>query len=97
MVRELIYFDKRLGPDSDRFNALFKEVKAKMGELGVVVGRTWSPMTGQLRTLIMEREFESLAAYEADDALFHSSPEFMAKWRELESLVRGIRVEVWAN
>ncbi len=97
MIRELIYFDLRLGPDSDRFRALFEEVRRDMADLGVVVGRSWSPMTGRLRTRIMEREFESLAAYEADDERFHSSPEFMAKWRELESLVREIRVEVWGG
>ena len=46
MIRELVYFDLRLGPDSDRFKALFAEVRAGMAELGVVMGRTWMPMTG---------------------------------------------------
>ncbi len=97
MVRELIYFDLHLGPESDRFRDLFNEVREGMRELGVVVGRRWVPMTGPLRTVIMEREFESMAAYEADDERFHSSKAFMAKWRELEAASKAIRVEVWGG
>lgn len=95
MVRELIFFELRLGSGTEEFNAAFRAVREAMAELGVVVGRTWSPMTGEVRTRILEREFESLAAYEADDAKFHGATEFMALWRAMESTAKSIRVEVW--
>lgn len=95
MVRELIYFDLRLGADTEAFKDVFRRVRHEMEALGVVVGRTWSPMTGEVRTTILEREFESLAAYEEDDRRFHGATELMALWREMESTLRGMRVEVW--
>ena len=68
-----------------------------MADLGVVVGRTWGPMTGEVRTVILEREFESLAAYEDDDARFHEAKDFMTLWREMEATLKGMRVEVWQD
>jgi hypothetical protein len=66
-----------------------------MRALGVEVGRTWGPMTGEVRTVILEREFESLAAYELDDVRFHGATDFMTLWREMEATLKGMRVEVW--
>jgi hypothetical protein len=54
-------------------------------------------MTGPARTVIVEREFESLAADEADDAWFHDFKEFMRLWRAMEGTLRAMRVEVWQN
>lgn len=96
MIRELVYFEVGVGPETERFKAAYRVVREGMAALGVVMGRTWWPGTGVMRTAIMEREFESLAAYEADDERFHSSREFMASWRELEATVREMRVELWS-
>ena len=95
MVRELIYFDVELGGGTEDFMAAFRKVKEAMEAIGVVVGRTWSPMTGDGRTVILEREFESLAAYERDDEKFHDADDFMLLWREMEATLKGMRVEVW--
>ncbi len=95
MVRELIYFDLHLGQGTEDFTAAYKRVRAAMEELGVVPGTMWGTMTGPVRTMILEREFESLAAYEDDDRLFHGAKDFMHLWREMEATLRGMRVEVW--
>lgn len=95
MVREKIYFKLKLGPDTNRFLALLKEVQLMMGQLGVAPGRRWSNMTGDGRWVMIEREFPSLSAYEEDDRNFHAGEEFMAKWREMESLAEVMRVELW--
>lgn len=95
MMRELIFFELRLGPDSDRFSALFKQVKAAMAAIGVVVGRSWGNAAGTGRIVVLEREFESMAAYEADDERFHEAREFMALWREMETCLVSMRVEIW--
>ena len=97
VVRELIFFDLHLGQGTEDFNAAFKEVQAEMASIGVVLGRKWGYLTGTVRTVVYEREFESLAAYEEDDALFHNSKDFMRLWRAMESTLRGMRVEVWQN
>jgi hypothetical protein len=95
MMRELIFFELRLGPDSDRFSTLFKQVKEAMTDVGVVVGRSWGNATGVGRIVVLEREFDSMAAYEADDERFHDARAFMALWREMETCLVSMRVEIW--
>lgn len=97
MVRELIFMDLRLGPDTDRWKEAFAEVQDAMRRIGVEPGRMWHPMTGSGRTVVIEREFESLAAYEADDERFHDATDFMALWRTMEALLDRMRVEVWQS
>lgn len=97
MVRELIFFDLHLGQGTEDFYAVYDEVKERMASIGVVVGRQWGYMTGQVRTIILEREFETLAAYEEDDQRFHDAKDFMKLWRRMESTLKGMRVEVWQN
>lgn len=94
-VREYVIFRLRLGAETDAFKDAFLKVRAAMREIGVEPGRTWGPLTGEAREIILEREFESLAAYEADDAAFHGDPEFMALWRRMESHAASMRVELW--
>ena len=43
----------------------------------------------------MEREFDTLASYEADDAAFHGGEEFIALWRKLESTAESMEAEIW--
>jgi hypothetical protein len=95
MVRELIYFELNFGAATEEFDAAFRAVHEAMAELGVVVGRVWGPMTGEGRTVILEREFESLAAYEDDDRRFHDATDFMRLWRTMETTLRGMRVDAW--
>ena len=95
MIKEQVFFKLRLGPDSDRFAVLVREVQRMMAELGVVPGRRWSNVTGEGRWTVLEREFASLAAYEEDDRTFHAGAEFMRVWREMESLAEQMRVELW--
>ena len=97
MIRETIYFKLRLGPDTDRFLAALKDVQQMMTELGVVPGRRWNNASGDGRWVMIEREFESLAAYEEDDRNFHAGAEFMSKWREMEGFADQLRVELWQS
>ena len=96
MVKEVVRFRLPLGPRTDEFLAVFREVVAAMGELGVNPGVRWSALTGG-REVMVEREFESLAQYEADDSAFHAGKDFMALWRRLEVLADSMEVEIWRN
>lgn len=95
MIREVIIFKLPLGPDTDRFKELFREVRTSMRAIGVEPGQTWGPLTGEARIIIVERQFPSLAAYEADDQAFHADASFMALWRSMEALAVSMTVELW--
>ena len=94
-VREVIVFRLRLGPETEAFKQCFAQVRAAMREIGVEPGRVWHNMHGTGRDVRVEREFPSLAAYELDDENFHAGPEFMALWREMESHVESMTVELY--
>jgi hypothetical protein len=95
VVREIIIFKLRLGPDTDRFKELFLDVRSRMREIGVEPGRTWGSLTGEARDVIVEREFPSLAAYEVDDEAFHADASFVGQWRAMEELAVSMTVELW--
>jgi len=94
MVKELILFRLPLGEKTDEFNALFRQVQEEMEKLGVKPGVRWGTVAGS-RTAIIEREFDSLAEYEADDAAFHGGKEFMALWRRMEACADSMEVLLW--
>jgi hypothetical protein len=96
VIREVIRFRLPLGPRTDEFLKLLGEVHAGMKELGVEPGRRWTTLAGE-RVVIVEREFLSLAAYEADDERFHGGPEFMALWRRMEACALSMDVELWES
>jgi hypothetical protein len=95
VIRELIHFELRLGPDTDRFRALFRQVRERMERAGVVPGAVWTNLTGDARYFIVERTFSSLAQYEQDDGAFHSDAELMSIWREMEGCLVSMRVDLW--
>jgi len=95
VIRELIHFELRLGPDTDRFRALFRQVWERMERAGVVPGAVWTNLTGDARYFIVERTFSSLAQYEQDDGAFHGDAELMSVWREMEGCLVSMRVDLW--
>lgn len=96
MVKEVVRFKLPLGSRTDEFVALLREVTAAMAELGVNPGVRWDPLSG-VREVVIEREFASLAQYEADDAAFHGGKEFMAMWRRMEACAESMTVELWQS
>lgn len=96
MVKEVVRFKLPLGSRTDEFQALLGEVTAAMRELGVNPGVRWNTMSG-VREVVIEREFASLAQYEADDAAFHGGKEFMTLWRRMEACAESMAVELWQN
>jgi len=44
---------------------------------------------------MIEREFDSLAAYEADDRAFHAGEEFMALRRRMEACAESMESQLW--
>jgi hypothetical protein len=94
VIREVIRFRLPLGPKTDEFTVLLREVHAAMTDLGVEPGDVWTTLSGA-RVVIVERSFESLAAYEADDAKFHGGKDFMALWRRMEECALSMDVELW--
>jgi len=71
-----------------------QQVQGEMDALGVNRGVLWATITGS-RTVMVEREFDSLSAYETDDAAFHGSAEFMALWRRMEELAESMDTQLW--
>lgn len=94
MIREVTRFRLRLGPPTDEFLALYREVRDAMIAVGVKPGVVWTTLTGE-RAFIIEREFDSLAEYEIDDGAFHAGEEFMALWRRMEATAESMDVELW--
>ena len=95
MIREIVQFDLYLGTQSDEFMVAFRAVQDALAGAGVVKGRVWSPMTGVGRTIIWEREFNSLSDYELDEQRFHEAKDIMQLWRKMEALTSAMRVELW--
>ena len=96
MVKEMIWFRLPLGARTDEFLVLYREVRAAMEKLGVNVGVAWTTVSGT-RTVMVEREFDSLAAYEADDRAFHGGEEFMALWRRMEACADSMESQLWQS
>ena len=94
MIKEVIRFRLGLGPQTDEFLSRYREVRTAMTALGVEPGIAWTTVAGR-RQLIVEREFDTLASYEADDAAFHGGEEFIALWRKLESTAESMEAEIW--
>jgi len=94
MVKEMIVFRLPLGPKTDEFVALYRQVAEEMEKLGLSVGVAWTATAG-VRMVMVEREFDSLAAYEADDAAFHGGAEFMALWRRMEGCAESMETTLW--
>jgi hypothetical protein len=94
VIREITRFRLPLGPGTDEFIGLLREVHAAMRELGVEPGDVWTTLAGE-REVIIERSFESLAAYEADDAQFHGGADFMVLWRRMEACALSMDVQLW--
>lgn len=94
MVKELIVFRLPLGEKTDEFNTLFRQVQEEMRKLGVNPGVRWNTVAGS-RMAVVEREFESLAAYEADDEAFHAGKDFMALWRRMEACAESMEAMLW--
>jgi hypothetical protein len=61
---------------------------------GVNPGVAWTTTAGS-RVFMIEWEFDSLAAFEADDAAFHGGAEFMALWRRLETCAESMESQLW--
>ncbi|HEX6506666.1 MAG TPA: hypothetical protein VF221_03450 [Chloroflexota bacterium] len=93
-VREQIQFKLKLGPDTDRFRDLFRQVRSQMQAAGVEPGTVWTNLAGDARFVIYEREFGSLAEYEQDDASFHGDEQLMTIWRQMEECLVSMRVEL---
>jgi hypothetical protein len=94
MVKETIIFWLPLGARTDEFLALYRQVRDEMEKLGLSAGVSWTATAGT-RKLMVEREFDSLAAYEADDAAFHGQEKFTALWRRMESCAESMETTLW--
>jgi hypothetical protein len=94
VIKEVVLFRLPLGPRTDEFAVLHRQVRAAMEAQGVNPGVAWTTIAGT-RVFMIEREFESLAAYEADDAAFHGGEEFMALWRKMEACAESMESQLW--
>jgi len=95
VIREVIQFELRLGPETDRFRGLFRQARERMERAGVLPGAVWTNLAGDARYFSMERTFASLAQYEQDDSAFHADEELMNIWREMEGCLVSMHVNLW--
>jgi hypothetical protein len=94
VIKEIVLFHLPLGPRTDEFTALYRQVREAMDANGVNPGVAWTTTAGT-RIFMIEREFDSLAAYEADDAAFHGGEVFMALWRRMEACAKSMESQLW--
>lgn len=94
MVKEMIVFRLPLATKTDDFFALYRQVAEEMEKLGAKVGVSWTATAGT-QMFMVERGFDSLAAYEGDDAAFHGGAEFMALWRRMEGCAESMETTLW--
>jgi hypothetical protein len=94
VIKEVVLFRLPLGPRTDEFVALYRQVRATMEANGVNPGVAWTTTAGT-RSFMIEREFDSLAAFEADDAVFHGGETFMALWRRMEACAESMESQLW--
>jgi hypothetical protein len=60
-------------------------MNAASRKLGLTEATAWSPIDGEFNTIILEYEYEDLAAFQRQTAEFQSNPEAMAIfWRGIE-------------
>lgn len=94
VVKEIIWFRLPLGAKTDEFLALYRQVREEQQRHGINPGVWWSAAFGT-RVLMIEREFDSLAAYEADDRAFHAGEELMTLWRQMEACAESMESQLW--
>ncbi len=96
VIKEIVRFELPLGSRTDEFVKLHREVTEAMLGLGLDPGVRWTTVSGR-REVIMEREFSSLADYEAKEAAFHAGADFMSLWRRMEACADSMEVELLQN
>jgi len=96
VIKEIVRFKLPLGSGTDDFVKLHREVTDAMLGLGLDPGVRWTTISGR-REVIMEREFSSLADYEAKEAAFHAGADFMSLWRRMEACADSMEVELLQN
>ncbi len=85
MVRHRLHFMPALG----RFNEgvqWVRDLNAACSAAGCAEGRLWAQSFGKVNGCVIERDFEDMAALEADTRRFQSSAECMKVFR------RGIEI-----
>jgi NIPSNAP len=86
----------RIDPDGMReAKALMTEARGMMERLGLRGIRTMTDLVGDSYTLVLESQFDSLAAFESEIQQAFQDPEFQAWYPRLRKHIRGGRREVF--
>ena len=80
MVRHRIHLVATLGRYRDAINWL-TDLNAERRRIGVPEFTAWAPIQGDFNSLILEAEYEDLAAYDAANHKFHHDPQTMTVFR----------------
>ncbi len=80
----------RIHPDKMKnAKALIPEIQSLNKRLGVPVGRAMTDVTGPYYTLVLEREFASLAAWEESLAKIFADPEWQKAYSRFRPLIES--------
>ena len=92
MIRDVF----RIRPDKMKeAKALVPEIQALNKRLGVPVGRAMTDVTGPYYTLVLEREFPSLAAWEESLRKIFADPEWQKAYGRFRPMIESGHREIF--
>lgn len=74
---------------------LLKEMHALGDRLGLKSERIYTDLTGEYHRLVMETEFENLAAFEANLLRAFSDPDWQSIYDKLRPMITGSQREIF--
>ncbi len=87
----------RIHPDRMKdAKALIPEIQSLNKRLGVPVGRAMTDVTGPYYTLVLEREFPSLAAFEESLAKIFADPEWQKAYGRFRPMIESGHREIFS-
>ena len=81
MVRHRIHLVAQLGKYRDAI-AWVADMNGSLRKLGLPEWKAWAPLAGEFNTLILEADYENLAALDAAQQKFQSDPQNMNLFRK---------------
>jgi hypothetical protein len=88
MVRHQFHAQVKLGRFRD-FYATFEQFDRAVRAKNLAAPHLWAKSFGNINSVVIVREHETLEAYDTDNRAFLVDTEIMDLWRELSQLVDG--------
>jgi hypothetical protein len=82
MIRHLFYGQVRVGEWRD-FYKLWEKLDETIRAKKLAPPQLWAPVVGTLNSFMLTTEYETLEAFQANQASFYADSESMSIWREM--------------